>query len=287
MKPIEIKDEDTKQVLALIAHLNRLIDTALSPEKLYIHPTRMDHRHLLLSSASLRTLIFDKDLQKDCLPILIDFINRYEVDIEIDSFETNLSMVLFAQMEPSSNVHISSFFYEFLLNPTLNTSYELDKKQPLLIHCENKDSYENIRERPDIWQPVINDEIGYGLTFSHDETPMQLIHLKRKKVKLQQWGNLQIGYLKGIPIKRRTIITYVANQLGGVHYNAELVKKHEKDKNEFEVLAQAYDWNQESIMHAGLVCVGLACIELTKNENLLILYSYLNEHYLAKINKNT
>ena len=108
MKPIEIKDEDTKQVLALIAHLNRLIDTTLSPEKLYIHPTRMDHRHLLLSSASLRTLIFDKDLQKVCLPILIDFINRYEVDIEIDSFETNLSMILFAQMEPSSNGHISS-----------------------------------------------------------------------------------------------------------------------------------------------------------------------------------
>ena len=241
----------------------------------------MDHRDLLLSSASLRALFFDNGAK----PILIDFIDRYEIDIEIKSFETNLSMVLFAQMEPSSKGHISSYFYEFLLDSKLHESYELNQKQSLVISCEDKDSYEKIRARPDIWQPKINDEVGYGLGFCQEDKPLQLIHIKKKKVKLQQWGNLQIGYLKNIPIKRRTIISYVANQLCGVHYNAELIKKHEKDKNEFEVLAEAYDWNQESKMHAGFVCVGLACIELARTASLISLYNYLSEYYLAKVKK--
>ena len=93
---------------------------------------------------------------------------------------------------------------------------------------------------------------------------MQLCTITRKVVPLQEWGNVRLGFLRDIPIRRRNIICYVANKLGGVHFDSLRFPHNESDKAEFKVLAQAYDWDKQAVTHAGLVAVALACVEIVR-----------------------
>lgn len=88
--------------------------------------------------------------------------------------------------------------------------------------------------------------------------------ITRKVVPLQEWGSVRLGFLRKIPIRRRNIICYVANKLGGVHFDSTRLPSSETDKAEFKVLAQVYDWDKQAVMHAGLVAVALACVEVTR-----------------------
>jgi hypothetical protein len=54
---------------------------------------------------------------------------------------------------------------------------------------------------------------GDPLGIANNNAPMQLAHITRREVPISAWGNVRIGYLKKRPIPRRSLITYVANQL--------------------------------------------------------------------------
>ena len=42
-----------------------------------------------------------------------------------------------------------------------------------------------------------------------------------------------------------------------------------EDATQFTVLATAYDWDNQAIMHAGLVAVAMACIELLNTPEIV------------------
>jgi hypothetical protein len=48
---------------------------------------------------------------------------------------------------------------------------------------------------------------------------------------------------------------------------------------QFRVLATAYDWDNQAVMHAGLVIVGLACLEILRGSGILPLLAALEEHH--------
>jgi len=96
--------------------------------------------------------------------------------------------------------------------------------------------------------------------------------MTRRIVPLSKWGGTRIGYLKDLAITRRNIIEYVANRLGGVHYDSNRAPRDPSDVAQFRVLATAYDWNDRALMHAGFVAVGLACLEILNAPGIHNLY---------------
>src|SRR5215207_7456404 len=48
--------------------------------------------------------------------------------------------------------------------------------------------------------------------------------------------------LKEIAITRRNLVTYVANELGGVHYDPNRLPANTEDATQFKVLRTQYDW---------------------------------------------
>jgi hypothetical protein len=109
--------------------------------------------------------------------------------------------------------------------------------------------------------------------------PSQYLRITRRRVKLKDWGNTRIGYLKSIPITRKNLLCYVANKLGGVHYDHDRLPVDENDRQQFRVLAQAYDWEDQAIVHAGFVFVGIACLEIVKCEALTDLMFALHDFH--------
>jgi hypothetical protein len=262
IKRINITQAESKRVVALIAHLRQIFSTVLLPKGGVIRPVDMDHANLVLSSASFRALLFDDSPS----PILLDFIRQHELTVEIETFETNLAMLLLAQVEPASEGHISDFFLKLILDPAVQKDYELGKSHPIVVATEACRAFESLSKRPEVWKLSQSEdsEINSGLGYSNLGGPMQMCTITRKVVPLQEWGNVRLGFLKNIPIRRRNIICYVANKLGGVHFDSKRPPRNETDKAEFKVLAQAYDWEMQAVMHAGLVAVALACVEVAR-----------------------
>jgi hypothetical protein len=104
-------------------------------------------------------------------------------------------------------------------------------------------------------------------------------------VSLREWGKIPIEYLKNIRIDRRNLLTYVANKLGGVHYESKRLPSDRDDARQFKVLATAYDWENRAIMHAGLVGTAIACLELINTEVIRDLVAGL-EIFHAKRQEN-
>jgi hypothetical protein len=98
-------------------------------------------------------------------------------------------------------------------------------------------------------------------------------------VTISEWGDVRIGYLKKVPITRRNLITYVANKLGGVHYDGRRLPADLDDAEQYRVLATAYDWDNQAIMHAGFVMVGLACVEILRSPPIRPLLDALVKHH--------
>lgn len=227
-----------------------------------MRPVDADHPNLILSAASFRALLFDDSAS----PMMLDFIEQHEIPVEIDTFETNIAMLLLAQVELASAGHISDFFFQLLLDPEVRKEFELEKPKQIVVAAEACRAFASLLKRPEIWElsSAEDEQINSGLGYSNLGGPMQLCTITRKVVPLQEWGNVRLGFLRNIPIRRRNIICYVANKLGGVHFDSSRFPSNETDKAEFKVLAQAYDWDKQAVMHAGLVAVSLACIELVR-----------------------
>ncbi len=108
---------------------------------------------------------------------------------------------------------------------------------------------------------------------------MQLVDVTRRRVNIEEWGKVRIGFLKDIPISRRNLLCYVANELGGAHYNSKRLPSDPQDKEPFRLLASAYDWENEAIMHTGLIAVGLSYVEILSAPDVLPLLKALHEFH--------
>jgi hypothetical protein len=236
----------------------------------------MDHGDLLLCAASLRALFFDDN------PMLISFAETHALNIEIECLETNLSLFLLSWLVPDE-AHVSDFLMQALLDPSMRETFALDKlHQTLFLHMEGK-GFEAATLRPDIWAPTRAGVDEHNLMVGVREgAPYQYFDATRRRVPLKEWGNTQLGTLKDIGITRRNILTYVANKLGGVHHDSKRLPPLLDDATQFKVLATAYDWDNDAIMHAGLVAVAIACIEIASNPDIVPLFVALRDFHAKR-----
>jgi hypothetical protein len=272
---LSITRAESKRALALLAHLRQVAHT-VAPEGNLLRPTEMDHADLLLCSASLRALLFDGK------PVLIGFIKDHGLSIEIETTETNLGMAFLSKLVPGER-HVSDMLIQVLLNPQIRDAFPLDQlKQSLFLH-EDATGFESISQRPDIWYPksVENRAINSPPVLA-GKNPHQLLDITRRRVSLADWGKVRIGFLKEFAITRRNLVTYVANELGGVHYDRNRLPPNTEDITQFKVLRTQYDWENDAIMHAGLMGVAICCIEFFTNPDILGLLNAMEEFHAKR-----
>lgn len=156
--------------------------------------------------------------------------------------------------------------------------FKLDEAKQIVVAVDGEQkAYTSLKRCPEVWRPTDEEtkRLNTYVGFSNLGGPLQPVTVTRKRVPISEWGNTRLGYLKGIPIRRRNIICYVANKLGGVHYDSSRLPAGEEDRSEFKILAQAYDWEKQSIMHAGLTAVAIACIEIASHPQIAEVLSAL------------
>lgn len=264
---IKIAQVETKRVLAIVAHLNQIVRTAVKDDK-FLRPTEMDQAELLLAAASLRALFFD-DTPK---PILLSFLEDHGVDLEIEALETNLGLILLSKLLPEDG-HVSDLLMSCLLDPEHRARMPIDKRTQGMIVFQDRKGLESMLRRADLWAPTRDQDetINSGLSPFTNGGPGQLLDLCRRRVPIGEWGRVTVGYLKHLRIDRKNIVSYVANKLGGVHYDSTRRPAKLEDADQFRALATGYDWDDQSLMHAGFVAVGLACIEVVNTPQLMML----------------
>jgi hypothetical protein len=267
---ILVSQSDTKRLLAIQAHIRQLVRTAMTPDKKsFKRPVEMSQAELVLASASLRALFFDHSPK----PLLAGLLNDNGVKMEVETIETNLGLILLSVIVPEPG-HISEHIVAGVFDPERKAALPLDKPTPGLIVFPNRKGFEEIMKRYKVWAPTRDQdaEINSGLTPFSNTGPMQLLTMTRRIVPLSEWGKVRIGYLKNVAITRYNLITYVSNRLGGVHYDSNRKPRNADEVEQFRVLASAMDWDDQSIMHAGLVGVGIACIEILNAPGIFDLY---------------
>ena len=263
---IGVTQAESKRALALVAHLRQIVDTVFDGEGRVFRPTDMDQAELLLCSASLRILFFDSPASS----ILLDFLTQHQIDIKVETLETNIAMAFFAQVDSNSNGHVTDLCVSLLFDEKMRGRCELNKQKQFVVFTDETDAYSSLAKKPEVWRPV-DLQTGQAInspSFSCSGKSAQFITVTRRQVPIAEWGDVRLGYLKNIPIRRKTIICYVANQLGGVHYDSARLPSGEDERSEFKLLAQAYDWEKKAIMHAGLASVALACIEIAAHPDI-------------------
>lgn len=272
---IEISQAETKRVLALVAHLKQIIRTATDGDR-FRRPVEMDQAELVLASASLRALFFDDS------PQLITFLDQHHLSFQIEAMESNLGLILLSELLPEPG-HISDEFVGCLIDPERRERCAVDSPSTVLIVHPDRRGFESMLRGYKLWVPTKDEDIGInsGLTPFSNTGPMQLLELCRRSVDIRRWGGLRIGYLKNLRIDRRNLITYVANKLGGVHYDSKRRPANLEDADQFRALSSGYDWDDQSLVHAGLVATGLACIEVLLVPEIRNLYADL-QHLLTK-----
>lgn len=269
---IKVSQAESKKALALYAHLRRLFETAVYGGNIQ-RPILMDQADLLLCSASLRALFLDNK------PILPKFDEQHSLNFKIECFETNINMLLLSHLVPDE-IHVSDFFLDALINPEKRADFPLNQSKECLYTFQDGSGFESVRDRTGKWVPswvpdYTTDDVG----IASNGAPLQMLKLTRRECNLWEWGSITLGYLKNIPIRRKTIINYVANQLGGVHYDAQRFPKDPDDHNEFKALTEAFDWDNQAIMHAGLVAVALATVEVVTMPSFLNFLNALDEFH--------
>ena len=148
--------------------------------------------------------------------------------------------------------------------------YTLDKTHQAFYSFQDGKGFEFVLRRPNIWVPssAANEKSIPARHFRSGGSRTASRH-QRRRIPLEERGKVRIGYLKEIAINRRNLLTYVANKLGGIHYDSKRLPMDREDATQFTVLATAYDWDNQAIMHAGLVAVAMACIELLNTPEIV------------------
>lgn len=266
---IKLSHAETKRALAIFAHLKQIMRTATEGGRLK-RPVEMDQAELVLASASIRALFFDDT------PQLITFLNQHELHFQIEAMESNLGLILLSELLPEPG-HVSDELVACLYDPEKREQFPLDKPSAVVIVHESRHGLESMLDGHALWAPTREEDIAINSSLSAftNVGPMQLLELCRRSVDIRDWGSLRVGYLKSLRIDRRNLITYVANKLGGVHYDSKRRPAKLEDADQFRALATSYDWDDQSLMHAGLVATGVACSELVLVPELRQLYEEL------------
>ncbi len=148
--------------------------------------------------------------------------------------------------------------------------FPLEKREQMLFAYDEEGIAEKLEPHTALWSPdKADDEINFppGLaSMSRKDSTntkglMQLVDITHRRVEAELWGEVRIGFLKDRPIRRRNLLTYVANKLGGVHLDSKRFPPDPSDEKEFRALASMYDPDFKAIMHGGLVATGMACLE--------------------------
>jgi hypothetical protein len=65
-----------------------------------------------------------------------------------------------------------------------------------------------------------------------------------------------------------------------VHYNSKRLPPKE-DRGKFHLLSEAYDWNEQAVVHAGLICTAIMSAEVMLCPEVMSLFKMLPE-FLSK-----
>lgn len=275
---IKISQKDSKRVTALVAHYRQIQRATLREDGSIIRPIDLDHMEVLLASASLRALFFDDSPSAQ----FFEFANQHDIQINIETVSTTSAMILFSQVTAGNELHLSDLIANILLNPAVGADFSEGISHAFFaILQESHEVVKQIGAEQQSWAPAspefttkTNSTICYqpGLGIS------QYANITRRIVNLKEWGDQVVGMLADIPIRRRSIVCFVANKLGGVHYDSRFSAKAPYAR-EFRALTESYDWKSEAVVHAGLVMVFLSCLELIKSEELHGLFLALEKFH--------
>lgn len=192
-------------------------------------------------------------------------------------------MLLYSEVAPGKGLHLSDLIAMILLDPEVRKDFKEGEPHSFVsVLQEDCDVVRQLGEEQRRWAPISPDYMAKteSLVGHQPGTGIcQYAHITRKYVSLEQWGNEVVGMLAEIPIRRRNIICYVANKLGGVHYDSSRLPARDADAREYKVLAEALDWKAEAVVHAGLILVFLSCVELIRTELIEDIYLSLSDFH--------
>lgn len=279
---IRISQTESKRVTALVAHLRQIVRAVSREDGTIPRPVDLDHMEVVLASASLRALFFD---DSPCAQ-LIDFAKKHKLSISIETISTTSAMLLFSEVAPGNGPHLSDFIGSILFDPAVKDEFKESQAHPFIVILQDDcDVVKQIGAEQLRWAPISPDYMEKtSSTVGHQPGTgiCQYASITRRHVALEKWGDEVVGMLAEIPIRRRTIVCYVANKLGGVHYDSQRFPAKGADAREFKVLAESFDWNAEAVVHAGLILVFLSCLELVKAKPIMRLLAGLEDFHLAR-----
>ncbi len=272
-KTIYISQEDWGETLALRTHLGVILKTAYTfsdKELIGKQPLQIDSGQLLLAAASLRALILDSAAK----PLLISFIEKNNIELIINSFEGDFAMLFYSQNKPEKHGHLAHFLLSFIVLEEFQKNFAVDTKEEICLFTEDL-APDSLKHRFDVWLPRDQNSDHSGVTLANGTQFSQIFHITRKHVSIDNWKNLKMGFLKDTPIKRERIIDYVANKLGGVHFDKSHHTKDKKRQNEFRLISQAFNWENQAIMHGAIVAIAICVIELATCPKIIEIYDQL------------
>jgi hypothetical protein len=278
---ISVTQAESKRVVAIIGHLRQIVRSVVDSNGYFLRPVFVDQSEIILASASLRSLLFDDSPS----PLLIDFFRQHKMPAWVETIEAGSAMLLLSELEPGAGPHMSDFFMGILEDEKMREDFKLNEPHSFVtVMQEGSSVLSSLHDRINVWAPGMESKapVNTSLGYQPGTGICQYTQVTRKIVNLEDWGNVRIGYLKNIPIRRRSIICYVANKLGGVHYDSTRIPRNPLDLLEFNALAMSYDWESQAVTHAGIIAVALACIELTRSEFFLPLLSALEIFHMKR-----
>ena len=278
---LEISQADSKKAAAMIGHLRQILRTVLQPDNRVQRPLYANQPEVVLAAASLRALFFD-DTPK---PLMISFLGQHGKTYPVETLETDSSMLLLSVLESGRKPHISDLFVDILLNSTTREQFKLNERHPFMTILQEGDPrIASVVNCEHVWAPGPGIEAlqDNSLGYQPGTGICQFSQITRRVVDLKDWGDVRIGYLREVPIRRRNVACYVANKLGGVHYDSTRLPRVESDANEFRQLAVAYDWDNQAVVHAGMIAVVLMCIELVHMPWFVELLSGLEDFHQSR-----
>lgn len=277
-KHVTVTQAESKRVVAILGHLRQIVRAVTDAHGRLIRPVSADHPELVLASASLRALLFDDTPS----PMLLDFLEIQKLNVKVETVEVDSVMLFLSNLADDSDVHLSDFLVEVLHSEELKKTFELGIPSPIVqLGGIAKVLHEDLLKKHQRWMPSADHafEKNISLGYQRDQGFSQYAEITRRIVDIREWGAVRVGHLKDAPIRRRSVISYVANKLGGVHYDSKRLPSDSTEAHEFRVLATAYDWNAQSVMHAGLVVVAIACIELIRVPEIQQLFQELGQFH--------
>lgn len=275
---IRIKQSEALEATSILTHLRQLFIAVTYTddhgEIRYKRPIIMDDGQLIQCAASLRTLLFDKN------PVLLNFVSKHKMDVHIDCLETDLNLLLLS-CQTLSQTHISDFFVAAICDPEMSETIPLNKTMSSMYGDFDDQRDHRFINNKDRWLPDIKTQEASNSMVSINPSngrPLQFINFTKRRTTLDKWGNEQIGVLKERPMRRKNLIEYTANWLGGVHYNS---KRH-SDTDEYRLLCSAMDWDNQAFMHAALVATAVSSIEIMQSPIIKSLLDALSRFYVRR-----